>query len=194
MSGSLFPFSMVDLDMTPISQELAYLLCASSCASIGAIFDMQTKRIPNVLTASILACGLLLHLATGGWGAMGMVAAAGFAGGAVFFVFFVVGGMGAGDIKLMAGVACVAGFGHLLEIFVFTALAGGVFAAALAIFHGRLKSTLVNVGALIGHHATAGLQPHPELHLRNSEILTVPYALAIAAGCWISVLGQIVGR
>ncbi len=183
-------FFAVDFDMTLLSPEIAYLLGASFCATIGAIFDVQTRRIPNLLTTSILVCGLLLHLASGGWESMGMAAVAGLAGGAIFFVFFVVGGMGAGDIKLMAGVACIAGFGHLIEIFVFTALTGGLIAAALAILHGRLKSMLVNVGALIGHHATFGLQPHPELHLRNPRTLTMPYALAIAFGCWITVLGQ----
>lgn len=120
-----------------------------------------------------------------------MALAAGIIGGAVFFLVFAVGGMGAGDIKLLAAIACIAGFGNMTEIFVSTALTGGLFALALAIFHGRLKTTLINVGSLIGHHAAAGLQPHPELHLHNSHTLRLPYGLAIAAGCWITVLSHV---
>jgi len=176
--------------MKILSPELGYLLCAALCASLGAVFDVRTQRIPNLLTASSLIGGLLLHGAMGGWSSMGMSAAAALIGGAVFFIVFAAGGMGAGDIKLMAAVACIAGFGSLTELFVSTALIGGLFAMALAIFHGRLKRTLVNVGVLIGHHASAGLQPHPELHLQNSQALRLPYGLAIAAGCWITVLSH----
>lgn len=176
--------------MKPLSPELGYLLCAAFCASLGATFDLRTHRIPNALTASSLICGLLFHGATAGWSAMAMASVAGLIGGSIFFIVFAVGGMGAGDIKLMAAVSCIAGFGSLTELFCSTALMGGLFALTLAICHGRLRSTLVNVGAIIEHHAIAGLQPHPELHLHNSQTLRLPYGLAIAAGCWITFLSH----
>ena len=121
---------------------------------------------------------------------MGMAALAGLVGGAIFFLFFVAGGMGAGDIKLMAAVTCITGFGHLAELFVATVLMGGLLALTLAISHGKLKSTIVNVGTLVQHHATTGLLPHPELNVLNSKTLRLPYAIAIASGCWITFLGQ----
>ncbi len=186
-------FALV-ISMKFLFPEYMYLTCASVCATIGAVYDLRTRRIPNLLTASSLIFGLLLHLAVGGWKPMGMAALAGLAGGAVFFIFFVIGGMGAGDIKLMAAVACIAGFGHLMEIFVATALMGGVFALVLAISHGRLKATLMNVGALMQHHAMAGLRPHPELHVLNSNTLRLPYATAITAGCWTTLLARTVLR
>ena len=96
-----------------LSLECIYLLLASLCASAGAISDARSRRIPNLLTGTSIAFGLLLHLETGGWRQMGMAAVAGLAGGAVFFIFFVVGAMGAGDVKLMAAISVIAGFGHL---------------------------------------------------------------------------------
>lgn len=148
--------------------------------------------MPNRLTASVFAAGLLLHFADSGWKAMGMSAIAGLTGGAVFFIFFLIGGMGAGDIKLMAAISAVAGFGHLFEIFLAVAIAGGVMALALAIGRGRLKSTLVNVGTLVRHHAAYGVLPHPELNVMNERALRLPYGIAIAAGCWIVLLGTLV--
>ncbi|MGC1783247.1 MAG: A24 family peptidase [Acidobacteriaceae bacterium] len=180
--------------MAALSPSFVFLLCASFCASIGAMTDLQTRRIPNVLTGTSVAVGLLLHLTANGWKSMALAAAAGLVGGAIFFAFFVIGGMGAGDIKLMAAVSTLAGFGHLSEIFVATVLAGGIFACVLAVSRGRLKSTLVNVGSLARHHAAAGLLPHPDLNLLNSKTLRLPYAVAIAAGCWVTVLGQIALR
>lgn len=96
--------------------------------------------------------------------------------------------MGAGDVKLMTAVSCITGFGHLVEIFIATALTGGLLALALAISRGRLRSTLSNVGTLIGHHGTMGLLPHPELNVDQPGTLRLPYGLAIAAGCWITFL------
>jgi prepilin peptidase CpaA len=63
-----------------------------------------------------------------------------------------------------------------------TALFGGIFAIALALFHHRLQPTLTNMGRLIVHHGVAGLLPHPELNLSNPGTLRLPYGLAIAAG------------
>lgn len=117
---------------------------------------------------------------------MGMAALAGLAGGAIFFLFFVIGGMGAGDIKLMAAVSAIAGFGHLTEIFLATAVVGGVLAFAVALARGKLKSTVANVGALVQHHAAFGALPHPELNVLNENALRLPYGIAIAAGCWVT--------
>ncbi|MGB8477591.1 MAG: A24 family peptidase [Acidobacteriaceae bacterium] len=177
-----------------LSLECTYLLLASLSASAGAIFDARSQRIPNLLTGSSIAFGLLLHLETGGWRQMGMAALAGLAGGAVFFIFFVVGAMGAGDVKLMAAISVIAGFGHLEELFLAIAFTGGVFALVLAIARGRLKATLVNVASLIQHHARSGVLPHPDVNLANPQSLRLPYAVPIAAGCWIVVLMQLVPR
>lgn len=177
-----------------LSPDCMYLLFAALCASAGAMSDVCSRRIPNLLTGSSVALGLLLHLGAGGWRQMGMAAVAGLVGGAVFFVFFVAGGMGAGDVKLMAAVSLIAGFGHLEEMFLAIVLAGGLFAAALAVMRGRLKATLTNVGTLIHHHAVAGAVPHPDLNLQNPNALRLPYGVPIAAGCWIALLMQTVPR
>lgn len=180
--------------MKLVSSDCLFLLCACVCASIGAVSDWRTRRIPNLLTGSSLVLGLLLHLAFGGWRQMGLAAAAGLVCGTGFFFFFVVGGMGGGDVKLMTAVGCIAGFGSLAELFLSTVLVGGIFAVALALLRGRLKRTISNVGALILHHGQFGLAEHPELNLLNSETLRLPYGIAIAAGCWITLASQNVLR
>ena len=177
-----------------LSLECTYLLLASLCASVGAISDARSRRIPNLLTGTSIVFGLLLHLQTGGWRQMAMAALAGLAGGAVFFIFFIVGAMGAGDVKLMAAISVIAGFGHLEELFIAIAFTGGVFALVLAISRGRLMTTLANLASLIRHHAASGALPHPDLNLDNPQALRLPYGVPIAAGCWIVVLMQLVPR
>jgi prepilin peptidase CpaA len=170
---------VIDLDATFVGMSLV-------CASIGAWSDVRTRRIPNWLTGPSILAGLVLHLAFGGWRALGTSALAGVLAGAVFLVFHLAGGMGAGDVKLMTAVSVLAGLNYFVEILIATALMGGLFALALALSRRRLKHTLANIGVLVVHHGTSGLRPHSDLNVSNAETLRLPYGIAIAAGTGIA--------
>ena len=176
--------------MTQMNPEFVYPVAASVCAAIGAAFDVKSRKIPNLLTGPSLLFGLGLHLALGGWHSLLSSLAAALICGAVFLVFYLAGGMGAGDVKLITAVGCIAGLSNSAYLLVLTALAGGVMAIGLALMRGRLKQTLFNVGAIANHHKESGLTPHPELHVRNANTLRLPYGLAIAAGCAITLYLQ----
>ena len=138
--------------------------------------------MPNRLTGPAFLGGLLLHFCLAGWRGLGSALAAGLIAGSLFLVFYLAGGMGAGDVKLIAAVAALAGLPRVTPLLLLTALAGGVLALVLALARRRLKATLLNVGALLVHHGTQGLRPHPDLNLLNSSTLRLPYAVAIAGG------------
>ncbi len=173
------------------SPDLVYLSASLACAACGAVYDLRTRHIPNLLTGISILAGLLLHLALGGWRQAGLAAIAGLIAGAVFLLFYVAGGMGGGDVKLMTAVACLAGTRSVAELLAATAIMGGVFALLLAAYRGRVRETLRNLGALFIHHRLEGLKPHPELNLTNTHSLRLPYALAIAAGCSITLLSRL---
>lgn len=180
--------------MTVVHLEITFVAVALVCASIGAVTDIRTRRIPNWLTLPSIFLGILLHFILSGssgaagwqwmvaWRSMGSAALATLIAGGIFMVFHVAGGMGAGDVKLMAAVGSLAGLSHIAEILVFTGLMGGIFAIVLAIAKRRLKTTLANIGVLVVHHGTAGLHPHSNLNVTNAETLRLPYGIAIAAG------------
>jgi prepilin peptidase CpaA len=173
-----------------IETEAVYPAAASICAFIGSIFDVRSRRIPNFITGPALLFGLLFHLSLGGWREMLLSLAAGLICGFIFLIFYLAGGMGAGDVKLITAVGCIAGMPHIAYLMSLTAIAGGVMGVALALFRGRLKSTLLNVCALASHHSQEGITPHPELNVLNSATLRLPYALAIAAGCFLTLYLQ----
>ena len=156
------------------------------CAGIGSVTDVRERRIPNLVTGPAIVAGLMLHTIYGGWRGLGDSALAGVIAGGIFLIFFLAGGMGAGDVKLMTAVGCIAGLSPLPLVVLSTALAGGLFALAVSILHGRLRETLSNVAALLQHHGRKGLAPHPELNLNNVRTLRLPFALPIAAGCLIA--------
>lgn len=168
--------------MANLHTEWLYPSVALACALVGAGFDVHSRRIPNFLTLPGILLGLMLHLVFGGWKQMGLAALAGLICGVLFLIFWLAGGMGAGDVKLMTAVAAIAGMPLVPWLLILTALAGGVMGVALALWRGRLKDTIRNVGALALHHRMEGLAPHPELNLANAGTLRLPYALAVAAG------------
>jgi prepilin peptidase CpaA len=176
--------------MAPLQPELTYPATAAACALISSVFDVRSRRIPNFITMPAFLFGLALHLALGGWSQLFTALAAGIICGLVFLVFYLAGGMGAGDVKLIMAVGCIAGLSHVAYLLVLTALSGGAMAIVLAVARGRLQQTLTNVGALASHHGHEGLQPHPEINLSNSETLRLPYALAIAGGSLLTLYFQ----
>src|SRR5580658_10428899 len=174
--------------------EFVFPLASLLCASLSAVYDVASRRIPNFLTFPGLVIGLALHGFVGGWRESVTAALGGLLCGLIFLIFYLAGGMGAGDVKLMAAVGCLAGFSRIATLLVFTGLAGGVMAIAMALARRQLVATLHNMFALAMHHRTMGLTPHPEFNVGNEQALRLPYALAIAAGCALDLCLQIVER
>ncbi len=159
-----------------------YCAIASFIAILAAGCDIRSRRIPNALVGPALALGLSLHLAMDGWrGLLSSFAAVCIAGG-IFLIFFIAGGMGGGDVKLIAALASIVGLGYTGYLLVFTALAGGVMGVGLALLHGQLRQTFFNMSALASHHRHQGLSPHPDLNIKNIHTLRLPYGVAIAIG------------
>jgi prepilin peptidase CpaA len=172
--------------MDALHQQAMFTAGSLLCAGVGSVHDVRERRIPNRVTGPAIAAGLALHTFAGGWHGLGDSALAGLIAGAVFLIFCIVGGMGAGDVKLMTAVGCIAGLAPLPLLLIAVAVAGALFAIAVSIRHGRLRETLRNVGALLEHHGHNGFRPHPDLNLKNQRTLRLPFALPVAAGCLFS--------
>ncbi len=155
-------------------------------AFMAAALDLRKGRIPNRLTYGGIIAGLALRGCLIGWRGMLDGLAGGLAGGAVFFLIFLVRGMGAGDVKLMAAIGCFAGLRQAVLIMLASAIAGGILAVAYMIAYRRGFRTLRNLGVLLRFHLLFGLRPHPEINIENPEAVRMPYAVAIAAGTFYS--------
>jgi prepilin peptidase CpaA len=178
--------------MTHLQTELVYPAGASLCAVVGSVFDVKSRRVPNFVTGTGFLLGLSLHLALGGWTQLLTSFAGGLICGLVFLMFYLAGGMGAGDVKLIAATGAIAGFSQIAYLLVLTAIAGGILAVGLALIRGRLRETVMNVAVLATHHSHEGLRPHPDLNVTNVQTLRLPYALAIAAGSLLTLYFQVI--
>ena len=178
--------------MREFQADSLLIVTALLCAGIASVFDVRTRRIPNWLTAGSILIALSLQ-ALRGWSGFGLSLLAGLIGGGVLFLFFVAGGMGAGDVKLMTAVSCFTGLHLLPTVLIATALSGAFFAFVLAWRHGRVRETLQNTLEVLEHHRTEGLSPHPEINLAVTPTLRVPYALPILFGCAVTLAQQLQG-
>ena len=116
--------------------------------------------------------------------------------GGVFFLFYFVRAMGAGDVKLAAALGSLVGPAASFRVMFATAIAGGAIAIVIMVLKGRVKETLRNTFSVAGFHAQHGLKTHPSVNLDNAAAIRMPYGVAFAAGTlyWSlsSVLGEVV--
>ena len=133
----------------------------------AAIEDLARRTVSNWTSIAALAAGLLCQTLAGGWKGLGIAVLGAIAGFAVFLIFYILGGMGGGDVKLMAGFGAVLGVSHVLEAAFWTALAGGVI--ALAVIGGSAIISRIR---------------------KQACPVAIPYAPAIVAGVWLTVLAN----
>jgi prepilin peptidase CpaA len=103
--------------------------------SIAAWWDLRTRKIPNLLTYPMMLFGLTYHGLTADLAGLGFSAAGLLAGTAVFLVPYMMGGMGAGDAKLMGAVGALLGTTGVVVAAVISVLIGLVYAVVLLVTH-----------------------------------------------------------
>src|SRR5919106_436257 len=75
-----------------------------------AVFtDLRVRKISNKLTYPIMLFGLLANWGIGGWGGRPHASLGWLAGLGIMLIPFVLGAMGASDVKLMAAIGAVKG-------------------------------------------------------------------------------------
>ena len=100
----------------------------------------------------------------------------------LFLPFFVLGGMGAGDVKLLAALGAWLGPSTIVFVALYGAVAGGVMAVGVSLAQGYLMQMVKNLWGCLIFWRIAGLQPMPGLTLRTASSPRLPYALPISAG------------
>ena len=139
-------------------------------ALVAVVFDLRTRRIPNMADVR-RGCGRarLRRSFDGGLPGLGLAAAGWLAGAALFFPFFALGGMGAGDVKLLAALGAWLGPVESVWLAMFAAMAGGVLGLVVALARGYLRTAFSNLWLMLMHWRTQGLEPVPGLTLKDTN-------------------------
>jgi prepilin peptidase CpaA len=102
--------------------------------------DLRRRAIANWINVAGLAAGLAYHAASRGLAGLGWSAAGAAVGFAVFLVFYVLGGMGAGDLKLAAAFGALLGPSGVLLAALLAAPIGALLATACLAWKWRTRA------------------------------------------------------
>jgi prepilin peptidase CpaA len=156
---------------------------------LATVFDLRQRRIPNALTLPVMAGGMILCTSLNGLDGF-MLSAGGLLLGVAFLIpFYMMGGMGAGDVKLMGAVGSILGPQGVFTAFLFSAIAGGLYALFVLARSRALKQTASRYGFMLsGFLGTGQLTYIPPEEVRLPRLC---YGVAISLGTILSVLRPI---
>jgi prepilin peptidase CpaA len=147
--------------------------CAISAASVGALIDVWSRRIPNWVTFGTLLGGVLINAWLHGFSGVLMALAGAVLGLAILLPFYAMRAIGAGDVKLLAAIGALVGPSMLVSVAVYGALVGG----AMSVFVlARRRLLLRTVGDMLSGN------------VQRRSGATAPYGVAIASGMYLSLL------
>ncbi len=157
------------------------------------VFDLRERRIPNMLVLLALGTGLcinligprtwpvgsgLLSINSGALGAEGALLGA-LTSLTIFLPFYFLRAMGAGDVKLMAGIGSFVGPTTAINVALFILVTGGVLAIVRMVWVGKTQVVLFNVATALGQWVPGSVA---RFDPATQSADRMPYALAMAGG------------
>lgn len=100
----------------------------------AAIIDLLIRKIPNLITYPTIIVAFTYHFFYNGIHGLFFSVAGLMTGLITLGIFYVFGGMGAGDVKLLGAVGAVLGPQQVLNAFVFTGIIGGMYGIIVILF------------------------------------------------------------
>jgi prepilin peptidase CpaA len=168
-------------DLVPLAAVALATLAASAT-------DLWKFKVYTVLTFPTLLLGLVASAILGGWeGLVASLLGAGLGLG-LLVAFFAMGGVGAGDVKLLMAVGAWLGPHLTYQVFVASALAAGLYAAALVGSRGGPMAVVAEVYLLAKSIGRPGSMARPSASI-EAEVLRpdrrrrlVPFAAMTCVG------------
>jgi len=151
---------------------------------VAAVIDGYKLKVPNRITFPLILCGWAYGAICGGWVGFGHSLAGTAVGLGLLLPAYAIGGMGAGDVKLLAGVGAWMGAKDTFWAFAVSAVVGGLIALVMVAVSRKWKHhqnqfwvilteilVIRNAGQLSAMAAD-----------RKSSMMLLPYGIPIAIG------------
>ncbi|HEX3010948.1 MAG TPA: prepilin peptidase [Syntrophomonadaceae bacterium] len=148
---------------------------------LAVAMDLKERRIPNWLIVTGIVTALLYRVIMGDYigclsGIKGLMV-----GIMLLFIPFLMGGMGAGDVKLLGMIGAFKGSLFVFNCFIWMALIGGVIALALLIKRRRLYDFISRLSRGLFLSRCGAMKLSDSLDKQELSIY-YPYGLAIGLG------------
>lgn len=129
--------------------DLVPLSVVAGVGLIAAIIDIRSYKVHNALTVPLALTGVLYHTVTTGPQGLMFSLIGLFVGFASLIVFYALGGVGAGDVKLLAGIGAWLGGWLTVSVLVIAGLSAGAYSLAVILGCGGMRHVATNVSVLI---------------------------------------------
>lgn len=146
---------------------------------ICVITDIKNRKIYNKVIYPALLAGFLLHFVFNGLSGIGYSFLGFLVGIALLFIPYALGGMGAGDVKLLGLIGALKGSLFVFQTFLYTAIFGGIIALVIVLMRNGMLQTMVN-----NIFTSLRLQ----YRFSGNSIHTFPYGVPIAAGVLLALV------
>lgn len=146
----------------------------------AAICDYRFRKVPNYLTFPAILGGIAIGMLMGGFAGLSTSTAGLFLGIALLSLPYAMGGIGAGDVKLLGAIGAVKGVGFVFASFLGAAIIGGMMAIYRMAFIIKGSDMMVLRDSLKTVYYTGAISviEVPEYALKER----LPYAVAISGG------------
>ena len=114
---------------------LSLPLLAAMVAAVAT--DFRAQKIPNLITLPLMLYGLCYHVITSGFSGLSFSFLGIITGIGIFIIPYIMGGMGAGDAKLMGGAGALIGAKGAFISGIFSILLGLVYAVILLVIYSK---------------------------------------------------------
>jgi prepilin peptidase CpaA len=151
---------------------------------VAAIIDGWLLKVPNWLTFPLVLAGWLAAAWCGGFSGLAMSIAGTLVGLGLLLPAYAIGGMGAGDVKLMAGIGAWIGATATFYAFCVSSIVGGVIAVAMVLYRRRWHHHFLQFFKIVDEILVIR-NPDTLSAIaaeRKSTMLLLPYGIPIALG------------
>jgi prepilin peptidase CpaA len=160
------------------------LIAATAVTFIVAccVVDARTRRIPNVLSAGAMVVGLGLNAMYFGVNGLGASLGGLLAAGAILLPTFAVGGIGAGDVKMMGAIGALLGPQLALAGLGLGMIFGGIIMLVHLARRGRLQEKLGSTWAMVASAALARSVEPLRAPAADPNAIALPYSVPLGLG------------
>jgi prepilin peptidase CpaA len=174
-------------DFTTFSRALAdnwHVWLVTVTLVVAAVIDGTKLKVPNWLTFPMIVSGWVYSGVCYGWEGLGYSLLGTLIGLALLLPAYAIGGMGAGDVKLLAGVGAWVWGTVTFFAFCVSAIVGGLIAVAMVLYRRSWRQHRQQFETIV--HEVLTLRDHNQLSSiaaeRKSSMLLLPYGIPIAIG------------
>ncbi|MES2792614.1 MAG: A24 family peptidase [Planctomycetota bacterium] len=172
------------MDWNNLIATQGHVLVVSAILIWAAWIDGRELRVPNWQTLPMILAGLIFNTYTDGWAGLQFALYGTVVGLACLMPLYLVGGMGAGDVKLMGGIGAWLGASVTWNAFLVCTIVGAVMAVCMVAYRGTWRKHYANCMMIL--HEFRTIQNPNELSRiaaeRKPTMFLLPYGIPICVG------------